>query len=189
VTTEKAIRLPNSMPSTVTTGIRMFLRTCTPTIRAGVRPMARGEPVYFCFCNLLEFKHYRLGFDRVFFIDEASAQAARVQEAAMAAQRAALGAIRPGVPASDVAAAANAVYREHGFEPGYRTGRSIGMAYLESPELKEDDDTPLAPGMTFAVDGGVTVPKEVGGRIGDSVVVTADGFDFITDYPRDLLIV
>ena len=86
-------------------------------------------------------------------------------------------------------AAANAVYREHGFEPGYRTGRSIGMAYLESPELKQNDDTVLEPGMTFAVDGGITVPGKVGGRIGDSIVVTEQGFEFITDYPREVMVV
>lgn len=157
--------------------------------RASVKRLEHGDPVYFCFCNLLEFKHYRLGFDRVFHIGEASGEAARVQEAALAAQRAALSVMHPGVMASDVAAAANEVYRSRGFEPGYRTGRSIGMAYLESPELKEGDDTTLEPGMTFAVDGGVTVPGTVGGRIGDSVVVTEAGFEFITDYPRELTIV
>jgi len=156
--------------------------------RAGVKALERGDPVYFCFCNLLEFKHYRLGFDRVFFVGEVSDEQARIQEAAIAAQSAALSAIRPGVPAGEVAAAANAVYAERGFEPGYRTGRAIGMAYLESPELKEGDDTRLAPGMTFAVDGGVTVPGRTGGRIGDSVVVTEDGFDFLTEHPREVVV-
>ena len=157
--------------------------------RASVKPLQRGDPVYFCFCNLAEFKHYRLGFDRMFFVGEAPDEAARVQEAAIAAQAAALAAIRPGVRAAEVAAAANAVYRARGFEPGYRTGRSIGVAYLEAPELKEGDRTVLQPGMTFAVDGGVTVAGKCGGRIGDSIVVTEDGFDFFTDYPRGLLVV
>lgn len=157
--------------------------------RATVKPLERGDPVYFCFCNLLEFKHYRLGFDRMFFVGEADGEARRVQETAISAQRAALSVMRAGVRASEVAAAANAVYRERGFSPGYRTGRSIGMAYLESPELKEGDDTVLQSGMTFAVDGGVTVPKQVGGRIGDSVVVTDGGFEFITEYPREITIV
>ena len=157
--------------------------------RATVKPLTRREPVYFCFCNLLEFKHYRLGFDRVFFIGEAEEETLHIQETAIAAQCAALESIRPGVPADEVAAAANAVYREHGFEPGYRTGRSIGMAYLESPELKQNDDTVLDPGMTFAVDGGITVPGKVGGRIGDSIVVTEQGFEFITDYPREVMVV
>ncbi len=157
--------------------------------RAGVRRLQRGDPVYFCFCNLLEFKHYRLGFDRVFYIGEIPDEAARAEQAAIAAQRAALDMLAPGVPASDVARAANAVYREHGFTPGYRTGRSIGMAYLEAPELKEGDDTLLQPGMTFAVDGGVTVPGRTGGRIGDSVAVTEDGFEFLTEHPRALTVV
>jgi Xaa-Pro aminopeptidase len=157
--------------------------------RATVKPLARRDPVYFCFCNLLEFKHYRLGFDRLFFIGEVTDEAVRIQETAIDAQRAALSEIRAGVKASEVAAAANAVYRERGVAPGYRTGRSIGMAYLESPELKEGDDTELRSGMTFAVDGGVTVTGETGGRIGDSIVVTETGFEFITEYPREVTIV
>ena len=81
------------------------------------------------------------------------------------------------------------VYRREGFEPGYRTGRSIGVSYLEAPELKEGDKTVLKAGMTFAVDGGITVPGKSGGRIGDSIVVTKTGFEYLTEYPRDLLVV
>jgi len=157
--------------------------------RASVKPLERGDAVYFCFCNMAQFKHYRLGFDRMFFVGDPDAESARVQQTAIDAQAAALAAIRPGVPAEAVATAANEVYRANGFEPGYRTGRSIGVAYLETPELKEGDRTPLRPGMTFAVDGGVTVPGSRGGRIGDSVVITDNGYEFLTDYPRRLLVV
>ena len=80
-----------------------------------------------------------------------------MQQAAIDAQQAAIAAMRPGVTAESVAEAANEVYRERGYETGYRTGRSIGMAYLESPELKQGDKTVLQPGMTFAVDGGISV--------------------------------
>jgi Xaa-Pro dipeptidase len=157
--------------------------------RASVRRMEKGDPVYFCFCNMVEFKHYRLGFDRMFFIGEVTDEAAHVQTTAVEAQQAALARIREGVPAEDIAEAANIVYRREGFEPGYRTGRSIGVSYLEAPELKEGDKTILKAGMTFAVDGGITVPGKSGGRIGDSIVVTKSGFEYLTDYPRDLLVV
>jgi Xaa-Pro aminopeptidase len=157
--------------------------------RASVRRMKRGDPVYFCFCNMIEFKHYRLGFDRMFFIGEVGDEAAHVQKTAVAAQQAALASIREGVVAEDVAAAANGVYRGAGFEAGYRTGRSIGVSYLEAPELKTGDKTVLKAGMTFAVDGGITVPGKTGGRIGDSIVVTKTGFEYLTDYPRGLLVV
>jgi len=157
--------------------------------RASVKKLERGDPVYFCFCNMAEFKHYKLGFDRMFFVGTVSKEAAHVQVTAVAAQQAALAAIREGVIAEDVAAAANDVYRRASFAPGYRTGRSIGVSYLEQPELKEGDKTRLAAGMTFAVDGGITVDGKLGGRIGDSIVVTKTGFEYLTDYPRELLVV
>jgi Xaa-Pro aminopeptidase len=154
--------------------------------RASVKPLQKGDPVYFCFCNMAQFKQYKLGFDRMFFIKEVSDEAALVQQAAIDAQQAAIAAMRPGVSAESVAAAANEVYRERGYETGYRTGRSIGMAYLESPELKQGDKTILQPGMTFAVDGGISVDGRLGGRIGDSLVVTAAGSEYITQYPREI---
>jgi Xaa-Pro dipeptidase len=157
--------------------------------RASVKALQKGDPVYFCFCNMAQFKQYKLGFDRMFFIKELSDEAAEVQQAAIDAQQAAIAAMRPGVTAESVAEAANEVYRERGFETGYRTGRSIGMAYLESPELKQGDKTLLQPGMTFAVDGGISVDGRLGGRIGDSVAVTADGFEYITQYPREIITV
>ena len=157
--------------------------------RASVKPLERGDPVYFCFCNMAQFKLYKLGFDRMFFIREASDEAARVQQAAIDAQQAAIAAIRPGVTAESVAEAADVVYRERGYETGYRTGRSIGMSYLEAPELKAGDKTILQPGMTFAVDGGISLDGSLGGRIGDSIVVTPDGCDYLTEYPRDICVV
>jgi Xaa-Pro dipeptidase len=156
--------------------------------RASVKRLEPGDPVYFCFCNMAQFKLYKLGFDRMFFIHHASDEAIRVQEAAIAAQQAAIGAIRPGVSAQSVAEAADEIYRERGFETGYRTGRSIGMSYLEMPELKHGDMTVLQPGMTFAVDGGISLDGRCGGRIGDSVVVTEGGCEYLTEYPRGLLV-
>lgn len=157
--------------------------------RASVKALEKGDPVYFCFCNMAEFKLYKLGFDRMFFIREASDKAARVQQTAIDAQQAAIAAIRPGVTAESVAQAADVVYRERGYETAYRTGRSIGMSYLEAPELKAGDRTILQPGMTFAVDGGISLDGSLGGRIGDSIVVTEDGCDYLTEYPREILVV
>ena len=157
--------------------------------RASVKRLERGDPVYFCFCNMAQFKLYKLGFDRMFFVGEASDEAIRVQQAAIDAQQAAIAAIRPGITAEEVAGAANEVYRERGYQTGYRTGRSIGMSYLEAPELKAGDKTVLQPGMTFAVDGGISLDGSLGGRIGDSIVVTDSGCDYLTDYPRKIIVV
>ena len=156
--------------------------------RASVKAYKKFDPVYFCFCNMAQFKQYKLGFDRMFHIGDVKDKDRDVQLAAIEAQQAAIAAIRPGVLAEDVAAAANQVYRTRGYETGYRTGRSIGVAYLEAPELKEGDKTVLQPGMTFAVDGGISVDGVTAGRIGDSIVVTESGADYITNYPREILL-
>ena len=156
--------------------------------RASVKAYARADPVYFCFCNMAQFKQYKLGFDRMFHVAEVTDDAARVQQAAIDAQQAAIAAIRPGVQAQEVAEAANEIYAARGYETGYRTGRSIGVAYLEAPELKAGDETVLQPGMTFAVDGGISIDGVTAGRIGDSVVVTESGCEYLTSYPRELLV-
>jgi len=157
--------------------------------RTSVKPLRRGDPVYFCFCNMASFKLYKLGFDRMFHVGEISDAARDVQDAAIAAQQAAIAVMRPGILAEEVAAAADMVYAERGYATGYRTGRSIGMSYLESPELKAGDKTVLKPGMTFAVDGGISLDGSCAGRIGDSVVVTDTGVEYLTDYPRRVMVV
>ncbi|ACC76673.1 Xaa-Pro peptidase family protein [Paraburkholderia caribensis] len=162
---------------------------CLVHRRSSVRTLKRGDPVYLCFCGIANFKNYKLGFDREFFVGSVTDEQARVYEAAVAAQQAALAQIKPGVRCEDVNAAAEEVYRDAGFAPGYRTGRSIGYSFLETPELKRGEQRTLEAGMTFAVDGGITIEGEFGGRVGDSIVVTADGFEYLTDYPRKLTVV
>ena len=156
--------------------------------RASIKQYEKFDPVYFCFCNMAQFKQYKLGFDRMFHIGDVTDEGERVQLAAIAAQQAAIATIKPGIRASEVAAAANAIYAERGYETGYRTGRSIGVSYLEAPELKAGDDTILQAGMTFAVDGGISIDGSTAGRIGDSIVVTETGFEYLTNYPREILL-
>jgi Xaa-Pro dipeptidase len=62
------------------------------------------------------------------------------------------------------------------------------MSYLEAPELKQGDKTILRAGMTFAVDGGISIDGEIAGRIGDSIVVTETGFEYLTEYKREIMI-
>ena len=156
--------------------------------RASVKTYQKFDPVYFCFCNMAQFKQYKLGFDRMFHVAAITDEAARVQQAAIDAQQAAIAVIKPGVIAQDAAAAANAVYAERGYETGYRTGRSIGLAHLEAPELKAGDETVLQAGMTFAVDGGISVDGVTAGRIGDSIVVTETGCEYLTNYRREIMV-
>jgi len=83
--------------------------------RSTVKRLAPGDPVYFCFCGIANFKQMKLGFDREFFLASVTDEQARVYETTVKAQQAALAAIRPGAIAEEVHAEAEEVYRAAGF--------------------------------------------------------------------------
>ncbi len=154
--------------------------------RATTRIMRRGEPVFLCFCGMTNFHRFKLGFDRTFWIGEiADQEHARVYEIAVASQRAALDALRPGVTAESVHAAYAEVIGDAGFGYPFRCGRATGFSFLETPQLVTGDKTVLEPGMVFAVDGSVTV-ENFRAQVGDSFIITDDGWEALTDFPKDL---
>lgn len=154
--------------------------------RATTRIMRRGEPVFLCFCGMTNFHRFKLGFDRTFWIDEiADTSQADVYAVALASQNAALSALRPGVTAESVHAAYADVIQGAGYEYPFRCGRATGFSYLETPQLVTGDTTILQPGMVLAVDGSVST-KSFRAQIGDSVIITQDGFELLTDHPNCL---
>jgi Xaa-Pro aminopeptidase len=154
--------------------------------RAGMRRYERGDPVHVGLAGALTFRHYRLGMDRTFFLGEVNDEGRRLYETALAAEQAALATLKPGAHAEDAFHAAEAVLREAGLKPADRIGRGIGLAPLEPPQLKAGDRTLIKENMTFVVNTGLGLQGRLGGRIGDSVVVTASGAEYLTDYPREL---
>ena len=154
--------------------------------RASTRIMQHGEPVFLCFCGMTNFHRFKLGFDRTFWIGEITdpSQAA-VYEVALASQQAALDALRPGVTAESVHAAYSEVIQGAGYEYPFRCGRSTGFSFLETPQLVTGDTTILQPGMVLAVDGSVAVDN-FRAQIGDSFIITQDGYEPVTDHPKSI---
>ena len=158
-----------------------------PHHRASTRIMKHGEPVFLCFCGMTNFHRFKLGFDRTFWIGEiADRKQAEVYEVAVASQRAALAALRPGVTAESVHAAYAEVIQEAGYAYPFRCGRATGYSFLEQPQLVFGDKTILRPGMVLAVDGSVSVAKTFRAQVGDSFIVTEDGYEQITHHPKAL---
>ena len=154
--------------------------------RASTRIMRRGEPVFLCFCGMTNFHRFKLGFDRTFWIGEpADDSQVAVYEVAVASQRAALDALRPGVTAESVHAAYAEVIQGAGYDYPFRCGRATGFSFLEVPQLVTGDATILRPGMVLAVDGSVSTDS-FRAQVGDSFIVTEDGFEQITDHPKAL---
>ena len=154
--------------------------------RATTRIMKYGEPVFLCFCGMTNFHRFKLGFDRTFWIGEIKDKSQEVvYEIALASQEAALRALRPGVTAESVHAAYAEVIQEAGYDYPFRCGRATGFSYLEAPQLVTGDKTILQPGMVLAVDGSVSADN-FRAQIGDSFVITQEGYEPLTDHPKKL---
>jgi Xaa-Pro aminopeptidase len=104
------------------------------------------------------------------------------------AQEVAFAQMRAGVKCSAVDKAVRAWFEEKQLTPYWKhhSGHAIGLRYHEGPFLDIGDDTLLEAGMVFTVEPGLYNPDLGGFRHSDTVVVTEDGLDFLTYYPRDL---
>jgi Xaa-Pro dipeptidase len=104
-------------------------------------------------------------------------QAAEVYEIVRAAQAAAVAAVRPGVSAESVDAAARTVVDDAGYGPYFitRTGHGIGLEVHEHPYVVRGNSLVLEPGMAFSIEPGIYLPDRFGVRIEDIVIVTEDG--------------
>jgi Xaa-Pro dipeptidase len=158
-----------------------------PHHRASARVMKRGEPVFLCFCGMTNFHRFKLGFDRTFWIGEVADKSQEaIYQVAVDSQAAALEVLRPGTSAEAVHAAYADVIQSAGFDYPFRCGRATGYSFLEKPQLVFGDKTTLKPGMVLAVDGSVSVAKSFRAQVGDSFIVTEDGYEQLTFHPKSL---
>ena len=128
---------------------------------------------------------YRSDMSRTFVLGQPTQKMKDVFEIEYEAQTAALEAARPGVPCSDVDAAARKVISDAGYGPDYayfthRVGHGIGMDGHEWPYLVRGNDLALTPGMTFSDEPGIYLPGEFGVRLEDCMYITEDGAELFT---------
>jgi Xaa-Pro dipeptidase len=126
--------------------------------------------------------------ERTMFMGPPNKRQKELFEAMLAAQAAALEAAGPGVYCSDVDQAARQAFKNHGVIHLVRhhSGHGLGMEGHERPFLDRGYEDVLRPGMIFSCEPGV-YEKGLGGfRHSDTFVVTNDGIDVLTRYPRDL---
>jgi len=107
-----------------------------------------------------------------------------------AAQEAACAAVRPGVAAEAVDAAAREPIAEAGYGAYFmhRTGHGIGLESHEDPYIVSGNRDPLQAGNAFSIEPGI-YPGPHGARIEDIVVCTEQGCERLNNGSRDLIVV
>ena len=160
--------------------------------RASTKLVKKGDPIFCCYCGSTNFHRFKLGFDRVFWVEEIQQkEQIKAFEVAVKSQKAALDVLGPGVTAEEVHAAYADTVQSEGYPyPTFRCGRGTGFSFLEEPQLVVGNKTVLQPGMLFAVDGGASA-KDFRSQVGDSFIITKDGHEQITHHSKaieDLII-
>lgn len=162
---------------------------------ASFRAIRRGEPILF---DLVGACHgYYADMTRTLVLGEPPADLLRAYAAVRAIWEVARDALRPGVPAGAVFAAATAAAGDLGYAEAFMrsgegrlgyVGHGIGLEIDEIPSLARGFETPLEEGMVLAVEPKLSLAEI--GVIGleDTFLVTAGGAEALTEVSRDLTV-
>lgn len=126
--------------------------------------------------------------ERTFVLGEPTAEQRRYHDTIHAAQQLGRETIREGLECREANRLCLDVIREAGLGEfiRHRQGHGIGLGMHEAPWLEDGDDTVLVAGMVVSNEPGIYVPGHAGYRISDSMLVTADGAEALTTFPRAL---
>jgi Xaa-Pro aminopeptidase len=160
-----------------------------PHAEPGDREIGSGELVVFDMGAELD--GYCSDGTRTFATGDPGEEAREVYDLVLAAQLAALAAIRVGASGKEVDAVAREMIAEagHGDHFGHGLGHGVGLEVHESPRLATTSDDELREGNVVTVEPGIYLPGRFGVRIEDLVVVTGDGYRNLSGTSKELTVV
>ena len=126
---------------------------------------------------------------RTFACGEPADRLRRAYEVCLTAQEAGVAAVRTGALAREVDAAARDLIEASEFAAhfGHGLGHGVGIEVHEAPSLRaEAGETQLAAGNVVTVEPGIYLEGLGGVRIEDLLIVTEDGAETLTTFPKEL---
>jgi Xaa-Pro aminopeptidase len=162
-------------------------RTMLLAAGATARRLERGDLMIIDINPVI--RNYKGDTTRTYVVGRPTPDQQKVHDALVRGLEAAEKLAKPGVKASAVA---NAL-QEPIISAGYGAltvhgGHGIGLEHLERPYIVPGDDMPLEEGMVLTFEPGVYLPGIGGLRIEDNYVVTSNGLEALSHYPRELMV-
>ncbi|GGI98854.1 M24 family metallopeptidase [Paenibacillus hunanensis] len=163
--------------------------TALPHGVPGERKLQAGELVMFDLG--LFYNGYASDITRTFALGDIDEETSRVYHTVLAANEAAIQATRPGVTFASIDKAARDVITEAGYGQYFihRLGHGLGMDTHEYPSVHGGNENLLESGVLFTVEPGIYVPGHCGVRIEDDVIVTDQGVDVLSSFPKELTVI
>ncbi len=172
-----------------------------PIVAAGdnsAKPHAKARPDYrirrgdaLLFDFGAAYGGYLADITRTFFVGEVSDRDRAFYETVLRANEAGRAASMPGVTAHHVDDTVQKVLETSPFAAfrRHKTGHGLGLEVHEDPYIMRGNHAELEPGMVFTVEPGLYREGEAGVRIEDDMLVTAEGAESLTTFPRELRLV
>ncbi len=160
-----------------------------PHARPGDRRVQPGELVVIDFGALVE--GYCSDMTRTLCVGPpASPTAARMVEVVAESQRAGVARVRAGAGTKEVDEACRSIIAEAGWADAFLhgTGHGVGLEIHEDPRVASSSEEVLTAGQVVTVEPGVYLTDIGGVRIEDTVVVTEDGCQVLTNAPKELVV-
>lgn len=131
---------------------------------------------------------YHSELERTMFVGEANKEQEKYFQLMLGAQDTAFATIRAGIPARRVEEEVQRYFRENGVThlTRHHTGHALGLMNHEAPFFDLGEETILQAGMVMSVEPGIYVNGLGGFRHAETIVVTENGMEMLTYYPRDL---
>ncbi len=152
------------------------------------KPIENGDFITMDFGAVID--GYRSDMTRTVALGEVTEEQKKVYNTVLAAQEAALDAIRPGAICKDIDKIARDIIDGAGYEGcfGHGLGHSVGLEIHESPAFNTVCKTSLREGMVITVEPGIYLENRFGVRIEDMIAVTPCGCENLTASRKDLII-
>ncbi len=137
------------------------------------------------------YEGYCYDFGRSLFFGEPDEEYRRCYDLVIQSQAAGIAALKAGNTCEQADAAARAVIVDGGYGEHFRhrLGHAIGLDVHETPFLTEGDETVLEPGMCFTAEPSIFMPRHLGARIEDVVVVREGSGEPLTGRYQPLFVV
>ncbi|RKL66720.1 peptidase M24 family protein [Salipaludibacillus neizhouensis] len=155
----------------------------------GDRQLKKGDAVLFDLGVM--WKGYASDITRTVFFDHIKKEDEEIYNTVLEAQRRSLLACAPGNPISKLDSEARSFISKQGYGDYFphRIGHGLGIEVHEFPSLSDQNTDSLKSGMVFTIEPGIYIPNQAGVRIEDDIIITEDGFEILTQFPKDLTIV
>jgi Xaa-Pro aminopeptidase len=159
-----------------------------PHARPTDRTIEHGELVVIDFGCIVD--GYCSDMTRTVSVGDPGADARRLWEVVHESQRAGRDAVAAGVACADVDRASRDVIEAAGWGDAFShgTGHGVGLEIHEAPRVAKAAGGTLETGVVVTVEPGVYLPGVGGVRLEDTVVVTDEGADALTSFPKHLSI-